>query len=37
MFDVSLILLSQLISILPLIIGLWVLFDLIGGLLFGIK
>ncbi len=34
MFDVSLTLLSQLINLLPGLIGIYILFDLIGSLLF---
>lgn len=37
MFEVALQFLSQLIGLIPLIIALWLLFDLIGALLFGTK
>lgn len=37
MFEVALQFLSQLIDLIPLIIALWLLFDLIGALLFGTK
>lgn len=35
MFEISLTLLKQLISLMPGLFGVYVLFDLIGGLLFG--
>ena len=35
MFDVATTFLSQLISLIPSIIGIYILFDLIGSLLFG--
>lgn len=35
MFDVSIQLLIQLINLLPYILGIWLIFDLVGALLFG--
>lgn len=35
MFEISMTLLTQLVSLLPAILALWVLFDLIGSLLLG--
>lgn len=35
MFEIAMSLLTQLVSLLPGILGLWVLFDLIGSLLIG--
>lgn len=37
MFDVCLTLMSQLVDLLPGVIGLWILFDFTGSLLFGSK
>lgn len=37
MFDITLTLMSQLVDLLPGIIGLWVVFDFTGALLFGNK
>ena len=37
MFDITLTLMSQLVDLLPGIIGLWVIFDFTGALLFGNK